>query len=310
MDVVVGRDALDGGGPPGAVTIGTFDGVHVGHLALVERTVELAAGELDAVVVTWDRHPNATLRPDRVPPKLTTLERKAELLEAAGADRMVILEFDEELSRWPPERFATEVVAGALRARHVVAGRGWRFGHGATGDVALLARLGAELGFAAHEVEPVAGAGEPASSTRARAAVAGGDLELARALLERFHDLDGEVIRGDGRGRELGYPTANLQVQAGLVHPPRGVYAGRARAGGRWYPAAVNIGVNPTFGGTPQGTPLRFEPYLLDFEGELYGERVRLELWRRLRDEIAFSSVEELVAQMALDVEATRALTG
>lgn len=294
---------------PSAVTIGTFDGVHVGHRVLIARAMTVAAASsLRSVAVTWDRHPMATLRPDKVPPLLTPPERKVELLEGTGVDVMVELPFDEELSRWAPERFAERVLATGVSATAVIVGDGWRFGHKAAGDVALLADLGRDLGFTVEALPLTEVAGEPVSSSRVRAAVAAGDMDLARMLLGRPFDLSGQVIHGDDRGAELGFPTANVAPEAGLARPPRGVYAGRVRTGDDWYQAAINVGVNPTFGGDPASSPVRVEAYLLDFDADLYGEVIRTEFWARLRDERKFESVEDLIAQMKADVEAARSL--
>ena len=292
-----------------AVTIGTFDGVHLGHRALIAQTIRRARQHgLRSVVVTWDRHPNVTLRPASVPPLLSAEKRKLELLEETEVDAVALLAFDEELSRLSPEAFAVQVLSEGLGAGAVVVGAGWRFGHRAAGDLELLEKLGADLGFTAEALDLQTLAGVAVSSSRARAAVASGAVELARTLLGRPYDLDGEVIRGDGRGASLGYPTANLDVPSELARPALGIYAGRALTGGEWHGAAISVGTNPQF---QQGAPRapRVEAFLLDFSGDLYGETLRLELWDRLREERRFDSVEALVAQMDLDVEATRSLT-
>jgi riboflavin kinase/FMN adenylyltransferase len=290
-----------------SVTIGTFDGVHVGHRALIARTVERARENgSSAVAVTWDRHPMHTLRPDRVPPLLSLQDRKMELLRETDLDVVVVLAFDRELSSWAPERFVSDILVDGLGARHVVVGEGWRFGHKAAGDTDLLSKLGEESGFTVEPMPLAEAEGGPVSSTRIRQAVAAGDLRLVRSLLGRPFDIDGEVIPGDDRGTSLGYPTANIDPDGSLALPPQGIYAGRGRASDEWHPAAIDVGVNPTFGGDPERTPLRIEPYLLDFEGDLYGRVLRVEFWERLRDELRFASVEELVAQMAKDVGATR----
>jgi riboflavin kinase/FMN adenylyltransferase len=292
------------------VTVGTFDGVHIGHRALIGRAVaEARAHELVAAVVTWDRHPNETLRPERVPSLLTNAERKAELIEETGADLLAVLPFDRELSQWPPEKFAANVLHGGLGARRVVVGHGWRFGRGAEGDPGLLRELGRELGFTV-EIAPLAQfGGAPVSSTRVRQAVESGDMELAATLLGRPFDLEGVVARGDGRGAGLGFPTANLVIDSRYARPPTGVYAARARAQTTWFKAAVNVGVNPTFGGDAALARARVEAYLIDFEGDLYGAPLRIQFLKRLRDEIAFDSAERLVSQMVKDVEAAKALS-
>ena len=309
MKTLVGLDALEPAPTGSAVTIGTFDGLHIGHRALVTRTLEAARGGLGSTVLTWDRHPFSTLRPDRVPLLLSSQRRKIELIESAGVDVCAVLAFDRELSTWPPERFAAEVLATRLGARKVVVGDGWRFGHRAAGDVGLLRRLGEELNFEVDAVDLASAGGEVVSSTKVRAAVAAGDMDLAAGLLGRYFDIDGEVVQGDRRGTAIGYPTANLGVDPALVCPAMGVYAGKAFARGAWHPAAINVGVNPTFGGDPTTTPVQIEAYLLDFDGDLYGTELRVEFWRRLRDELRFDSVDELVAKIAEDVQATRALT-
>jgi len=310
MKTLVGLESLRPPDEGSAVTVGTFDGVHLGHRALIARTIaEASERSLVSVVVTWDRHPNETLRPERAPKLLTSPERKAELLGATGIDYLVVLPFDHELSTWPPERFAADVLAEGLGARSVFVGAGWRFGHKAAGDVALLEKLGAELGFNATGLSLATHDGSPISSSRAREAIAAGEVELADVLLGRPFDVDGTVVKGAGRGAELGFPTANFEVAPKLVRPRRGVYAGRARVEATWYPAAINVGVNPTFGGDEATTPVMVESYLLDFEGELAGRTLRVVFVKRLRDELKFDSVDDLVAQMARDVEATRALT-
>ena len=307
MKTLVGLDSLRPPDEGSAVTVGTFDGVHLGHRALIARTIAQASEHgLASIVVTWDRHPNETIRPERTPKLLTSQERKAELLAATGIDYLVVLPFGRELSSWPPDRFAADVLAGGLGARSVFVGTGWRFGHKAAGDVPLLEKLGAELGFDATGLSLSSHDGSPVSSSRAREAVAAGDVELAEILLGRPFDVDGTVVRGAGRGRDLGFPTANFEVAPKLVRPRRGVYAGRARVGETWYRAAINVGVNPTFGGDEATTPVMVESYLLDFEGELHGTTLRVEFLKRLRDELKFDSVDDLLAQMALDVEATR----
>lgn len=308
MITAVGLDALST--PEGSVvTIGTFDGVHVGHRALIARTQDEAARrDLASAVITWDRHPNVTLRPNAVPPLLSSPERKVELIEELGVDILLVLPFDRELSHWPPERFVHDVLVAGLAARAVFVGAGWRFGHKAAGDVALLTQLGDRLGFDVHGLPLVSVAGEPASSSRVRACISAGDMMLTRTLLGRPFALEGRVVTGDDRGAALGYPTANVTLDPSLAAPPRGIYAGRARVEGRVYPAAISLGVKPTFGGDPERSPLVLEAYLLDFEGDLYGAVLRIEFLERLRDELKFDNVDELVAQMDRDVAATRRL--
>lgn len=303
MRILRGIDELSPPEVGSALAVGTFDGVHLGHRALISGTRSVARSRgLVAGVVTWDRHPSETLRPDLTPPLLSSFERKLELLEQTGVEFAAVVPFDRELSSWPPERFVDEVLVGRLAARFVRVGEDWRFGHKAAGDTELLAKLGAEHGF---EVDPVrleTSGAEAVTSTRIREAVVAGRMEVATELLARPFDVDGVVVRGDGRGATLGYPTANLDIAPSLARPAQGVYACRARLGDRWYRAAVNVGKNLTFG----GEVVRIEAYVLDFDADIYGETIRLEFWHRLRDELKFDSVDALIAQMDDDVAETR----
>jgi riboflavin kinase/FMN adenylyltransferase len=306
--VLVGIDALEPPDAGTAVTIGTFDGVHLGHRALIAQTIgEAKQRGLASGVLTWDRHPAATLRPDAVPPMLSSPERKIELLRETGPDLIAVLPFDVPLSQRPPESFVQDVLVKGLGARLVLVGAGWRFGKGRAGTVELLEELGRDLGFEARGVDLEEVSGEAASSSRVRKAVTSGDLALAERLLGRPFDLDGVVEHGDSRGAGLGFPTANLAIDPTIAAPPVGVYAGRARVGDSWFPAATNVGVNPTFGGAPAP---RIESYLIGFDGDLYGRTLRVEFWDRLRDEERFESPAALVKQIERDVAATRAIVG
>jgi riboflavin kinase/FMN adenylyltransferase len=288
-----------------AVTIGFFDGVHRGHQAVIARTVNVARREgLRAVAVTFDRHPLHTLSPGKVPPLLTTLRRKAELIEALGVDTLFVLEFTDDVSRWPPEAFVDRVLVEGLGARRVVIGTNFTFGHRAAGNLTVLSRLGAERGFTAEGVSLFKVNGRPVSSTSIREAVAEGDLAWPERALGRRYAVDGSVVPGAGRGKNLGFPTANLRTPDGLLLPGRGVYAGRAGAGERWWKSAINVGTNPTFG----DEPLHVEAHLLDFDGSVSGLVLTVEFWSRLRDEVRFDSAEALVGQIAEDVERTRTL--
>ncbi len=268
-----------------AVAIGTFDGVHRGHRAVIEAAKRTG---LRSVVVTFDPHPRSVLGYDVN--LLATLERRIELIERAGPDEVLVVAFTLELARLAPDEFVRDVLE-PLGTRVVVAGEGFRFGSGRRGDLALLRKFGLEV----RAVPLVAGV----SSSRIRELLAQGDVTAAAELLGRPAELEGTVVAGDQRGGTLGFPTANLAVEPGLLVPAHGIYAGAARG----HKAAISIGVNPHYGGRER----KIEAYLLDFAGDLYGERLRLELWRRLRDERAFSSESELVAQMTRDIEATRA---
>jgi riboflavin kinase/FMN adenylyltransferase len=270
-----------------AVAIGSFDGVHRGHHRVLE--VARSAGPVATVVTFWP-HPRLVLG-NRVE-LLSTLERRLELLDAAGMDEVLVVEFTPELARLEPAEFA-ESVLRRIGARTVAIGENFRFGLGASGDAGLLERLGFEV-----RAVPVV---DDISATRIRALLRDGEVVAAAGLLGRPPELEGTVVLGDQRGGTLGYPTANLAVPPDLLVPAHGIYAGAA-LGQR---AAISIGVNPHYGGEER----RIEPHLLDFEGDLYGRRLLIELWERLRDERAFASEEELVAQIARDVERTRAAT-
>jgi riboflavin kinase/FMN adenylyltransferase len=301
------RVRLDAPRPAGsrsaAATIGNFDGVHLGHQALVARTVAAARRHgASATVLTFDPHPARLLSPERAPAALMTADQKAEMLEALHVDRLVVLAFTPELARSSPEEFARDVLATALGARHVVVGSDFRFGRERSGDVAALEAAGAALGFAVEPVAPVRAAGGPVSSSRIREAVAAGDVVQAAALLGRPFFVDGHVVEGDRRGRQIGVPTANLEV-VNEVLPARGVYAGFARtADGRRHRAVANLGLRPTFA----GADLRLEVHLLGFAGDLYGSLLRVEFTERLREERRFESVDALVRQLREDVEHAR----
>jgi riboflavin kinase / FMN adenylyltransferase len=268
-----------------AVAIGTFDGVHRGHRAAIEAAV--GAG-LRSTVVTFDPHPRRVLGYEVE--LVSSLERRIELIEEIGPDELLVLEFTPKLSRLEPEEFVREVLE-PLGARVVVAAESFRFGKGRRGDVGLLSRLGLEV-----RLVPVVDA---VSSSMVRELVRAGDVVQAARLLGRPAEVEGIVVGGDQRGGTLGFPTANLSVEPGLLVPGHGIYAGSALG----HRAAASIGVNPHYGGSER----RIEAFLLDFEGDLYGSELRLELWERLREERAFESEEELVRQIALDVEAARA---
>jgi riboflavin kinase/FMN adenylyltransferase len=292
------------GWPFPVVTVGNFDGVHRGHQALVGAAVEgaKASGGV-SVVLTFDPHPSRVLSPDRAPEALVTVDQKEELLAGLGVDRLALLPFTVDLSSRNPPDFAAAVLQRALGARRVVVGTNFRFGRGRAGDVALLRRLGEGLGFDVVAVDPVFHEGAPISSTRIREALARGAVEAARDLLGRPFFVDGEVVRGDGRGRTIGIPTANLALRNETLPRP-GVYAATCRrlpAAGR-RAAVVNLGRRPTFG----GGETTLEAHLLDFAGDLYGAVLRVEFRNRLRDEKRFEGPEALVGQIREDVEAAR----
>jgi riboflavin kinase / FMN adenylyltransferase len=291
-----------------ALVVGNFDGVHRGHQAVLNQVVSDArALHLAPCVLTFDPHPAAVVGP-AAPPLLTTLQRRAELVGALGVERAYVRRFDAAFAAWAPERFARELVADALRARMVVVGENFRFGARRSGDLALLRTLGEQLGFEVR-VHPVArDAHGPFSSTRARDAIAAGQLEEAARVLGRPHELSGLVVHGDERGRLLGFPTANFDSAPEML-PPDGVFAVRVevvdpQGDGRSIAMGLtNIGVRPTVSRDAKRT---IETYLVDFAGDLYGQRLRLRLVARLRDERKFGSVDDLKAQIGRDVAAAR----
>ena len=304
MEVVQGSRSLPIAAEA-SVTIGVFDGVHAGHRAVIGRALAVARERgLRAVAVTFDRHPLETLSPGKTPKLLTTPRRKAELIEALGIDVLFVLEFTEAVSRWSPEEFIERVLIRGLHARHVAVGSSFTFGHRAAGTVATLTDLGEVHGFSAEGMATVLLAGRRVSSSSIRDALSAGDLEWPEMALGRRYAVEGAVVPGAGRGRELGFPTANLRTPEAILLPGRGVYAGRAIAGDASWPAAINVGVNPTFG----REPLHLEAYLLGFDGDLTGAVLGIEFWARLRDEVAFDGPGELSRQIGLDVEATRRL--
>lgn len=307
MDIVRGLHALPLPVGSSVVTVGFFDGVHLGHREVIRRTVE-AAKERDArsVAVTFDRHPREILTPGEEPRLLTTVERKARLIEACGIDVLVVLEFTKEFSQISAEDFARDVLFGGLHAVHARVGANFSFGHRAAGNVETLREVGAPLGMTADEVELFTIDGRVVSSSSIREALAAGDLGWPRTALGRRYAIDGEVVSGAGRGKGLGYPTANLRTWPRLLLPGQGIYAGVAELeDGSRYVAAIDVGTNPTFG----TEPLHVEAFLLDFpDDELRGDTLTVEFWERLRDEVKFDSVDELVAAIAEDVERTRAV--
>lgn len=280
------------------IVIGNLDGVHRGHQAVLRQARSIASARgLSTVVLTFDPHPNQVLR-GAAPPRLATLERRVELLHRHGADRVVVEPFTPELAAFTPERFARELLCERLGARAVVVGENFRFGANRAGDLGALRAFGITLGFEVVAAEVAGDERGPFSSTRVRDAIARGDLDEATHILGRRHSLSGIVEGGDRRGRTLGFPTANLGGVMEVL-PPFGVYAVFADHG----PGVMNLGVRPTV----DGKSLRVEVHLFDFDGDLYGKRMRVHLVKRLRDEKKFVGLEELKAQIEADAAASRA---
>jgi riboflavin kinase/FMN adenylyltransferase len=289
------------------VTIGIFDGVHQGHQRIIGRAVELARERgVPAVVLTFDPHPIEIIRPGSHPPVLTGSRHKADLLEDLGVDVMCVLPFTPEFRRLTADEFVHEVLVERLHVTGVVVGENFRYGSEGRGDVASLVAAGKRFGFTAEGMALEGTADTTYSSTYIRSLVDAGDVEEAARVLGREHRVEGLVVRGDQRGRAIGYPTANLSLIPWSAVPADGIYAGRLVRGlsttHEELVAAISIGTNPTFAGRER----RVEAFVLDFEGDLYGERVALSFTRRLRDTVRFDTVEELVAQMDLDVRRTR----
>jgi riboflavin kinase/FMN adenylyltransferase len=303
-----GYEAVPGGWGRSVVTIGVFDGVHRGHQAIIGHAVKRAHDSgLQSVVITFDPHPSEVVRPGSHPAVLTEPVRKAELIEQLGVDALCVVPFTPAFSQLTPEAFVHDVLVEALHAAVVVVGDNFRFGHRAAGDVPLLESLGRSFGFTVEESPLVSADGVVFSSTYIRSCVDAGDVRAAATALGRPHRLAGVVVRGDGRGREIGFPTANLMVHRYAAVPADGIYAARLIRGGAHaaeLPAAVSIGTNPTFSGRER----RVEAYVLDFDGDLYGERVGLDFIAHLREQRVYETIEPLVAQIADDVEQTRAM--
>lgn len=289
------------------LALGNFDGLHRGHLKILER-VRRTAGERGAtpVVLTFGPHPTRVLRPEQAPRILMTEAQKIEAFEQAGMQGVAIVPFTTELSRWDPERFVQVVLVEWLGVSEVWVGANFLFGHGRSGTFSVLRALGTKYGFKADKIDPICVRDSVVSSTRVRRLVAEGRVDEAAALLGHHYYVDGEVVAGDERGRQLGFPTANLRTDNELV-PPHGVYATVAKIGTALHPAVTNIGVRPTF--TPAGAP-SVESHLLRGAPDLYGQRLRLYFVQRLRDERSFESAEALKRQIEQDCGHAEALFG
>ncbi|MSO44889.1 MAG: bifunctional riboflavin kinase/FAD synthetase [Thermoleophilia bacterium] len=290
------------------LAIGTFDGVHRGHQAIIQRAIERARSRgLQSMVLTFEPNPLAILRPELAPAVLTEPHFKAQVIEALGADALLVVPFTPAFARIRAERFVEMLGSAPLNAESIVVGTNFRFGHGGSGTSAYLQRLGRARGIVVESPGTVVSHdGKPMSSTRVRRLVSVGQVADVIPLLGRPHSVEGMVVPGDRRGRDLGFPTANVSVPSDIALPGRGVYAGRVVLATGRYPAAINLGYAPTF--TADEDPLRrLEAFILDYEGgDLYGERIRVEFLERLRNERRFPTPAELVAQMHSDVVRTR----
>lgn len=284
------------------LAIGVFDGVHLGHQQIIRQTIADARQHDGlALVVTFDRHPNAIVAPDRVPPLIYPLPQKLRAIESLGADATLLIEFNHAFSEQTGEAFIRKLAGSLGKLQSICVGADFVFGHKRSGNVPLLRQLGAELGFTVHGMAAVSLDNEIVSSTRIRSAISAGDFDAASQMLGRAYSISGPVVPGDQLGHQLGFPTANLNV-TGLVLPPDGVYAARVFTNGATHQAALNIGTRPT---VKTGThERRFEVHLLKFSGDLYGKDLEVEFVAKLRDEMRFASLDALKAQIAADIAA------
>lgn len=304
MKLIHAANELNPGRRKVCLAIGVFDGVHLGHQQIIRQTLA-DAHQHDAValVLTFDRHPNAIVAPDRVPPQIFSRSQKIRAIEALGVDALLEIPFDKSVSEKSGEQFIRELARDLGKIHSVCVGADFVFGHRRTGNVALLKTLGGELHFQVHGHAAVALDGQVVSSTRIREMIRAGDLDAASQMLGRPYAICGRVVAGDRLGRQLGFPTANLDA-TNLALPPNGVYSAVTQWNGQFYRVALNIGLRPTLAARPQ---LRVEAHLLDFGGALYGEELELELGAKLREERRFASPAELREQIARDVAAVRA---
>lgn len=297
------------GGGRRVVAIGTFDGVHLGHRRVIGRAIEIARERgLPAMALTFEPSPLSVLRPELHQTVLTHLPMKTKLIEALGADELLVAPFTRGFSRLRADRFAEMLVSAPVNADTVVVGENFRFGHGGVGTAESLQAFGRSRAMRVEVPETVTCPdGKPISSTRIRRLVATGQVDAAAPLLGRAHSVEGVVVPGDQRGRTLGFPTANLEILASSAVPGRGVYAARAVLASGRLPAAVNVGVSPTFTAADREARLRIEAFLIDHDGsELYGQPMRVEFLERLREERRFPSADALVEQITADVARTR----
>jgi len=283
------------------LAIGFFDGVHLGHQQIVRQTIGNARQhEAISLVITFDRHPNAIVAPDRVPLLIYSLPQKLRAIEALGVDTLLLIHFDKQFSQQTGEAFIRGLARDLGALQSICVGANFVFGHKRGGDVELLKKLGEELRFTVHGLAAVALDGKAVSSTRVRQAIQAGELDAASQMLGRAYSLAGNVVRGDGLGKQLGFPTANVDVK-GLVLPPRGVYAVQAEADNRTWRAVLNIGIRPTLQNpNPQ---MQVEAHLLDFQGDLYDHQLEITFVEKLREEKKFGSLTDLRDQIARDIQ-------
>jgi len=300
MKIIHAANELKAQGKKVCLAIGFFDGVHLGHQQIIRQTIaDARQHDAIAVVLTFDRHPNSIVAPDRVPPLIYSLPQKLRAIESLGADVLLLIQFGKKFSEQTGEEFIRNLTRDFGKVHSVCVGADFVFGHKRSGNVALLKKLGVELNFSVHGLAAISLDGQIVSSTRIRETIRAGNFDAASQMLGRTYAISDRVVEGDRLGHKLGFPTANLNA-TNLILPPNGVYSGCTKLKGQLYRVALNIGFRPTVAtGKPQ---LRVEAHLLDFSGELYGEDLEIEIGEKLRDEKKFSSQVELRAQIALDI--------
>ena len=300
MKIISGANELTPAGRKVCLGIGFFDGVHLGHQQIIRQTIaDARQHEAIAVVLTFDRHPNTVVAPNRVPPLIYSLPQKLRAIEALGADVLLLIHFDGPFSEQTGEAFIRSLARDLGRLQSLCVGANFTFGYKRSGNVELLRKLGEELRFAVHDMAAVSLDGKTVSSTRIRQTILAGDLDAASQMLGRAYSLAGTVSRGDGLGHQLGFPTANIDG-TGLALPPGGVYAVHAAVAGRLHRAVMNLGYRPTLQNPKP--ELRVEAHLIDFEGDLYGQELEVTFVEKLRDEMKFTSLRDLRDQIARDV--------
>jgi riboflavin kinase / FMN adenylyltransferase len=304
MKLIHAATELAAGSRKVCLAIGVFDGVHLGHQQIIRQTIaDARQHDAIALVLTFDRHPNTVVAPDRVPPLIYSLPQKLRAIESLGADAVLLIHFDKKFSEQTGEEFIRSLAHDLGKIQSICVGADFVFGHQRSGNVALLKKLGAELNFMVHGLAAVSLDGEIVSSTRIREAIRAGDFDAASQMLGRPYAISGRVIEGDRLGHTLGFPTANLDA-TNLILPPNGVYFGCTELKAQLYHVALNIGLRPTIASAkPQ---LRVEAHLLDFDGQLYGEELEVEIGEKLRDERKFASPAELREQIARDIAQVR----
>ena len=305
MKIIHAANELKPAGRKVCLAIGFFDGVHLGHQQIIRQTITDARQHVAiALVLTFDRHPNTVVAPGHVPPLIYSLPQKLRAIESLGADTLLLIHFDEKFSRQTGEEFIRRLAGDLGKIQSLCVGKDFVFGYQRSGDVTLLKKLGDKTGFTVHGLAAVSLDGRIVSSTRIRKAICAGELDAASQMLGRPYAISGRVVEGDGVGRQLGFPTANLAV-TGLVLPPNGVYAGLTKVKNKSHRVALNIGFRPTM--VAAARPLRVEAHLLDFDGNLYGEELTVEIGARLREERKFASSAELHRQIIRDIAVLRA---